>query len=265
MAWDLGIVFEKWHDLRKQQCCAIHNQLKLHPHLLRHIAEEQRLLHGVSRQHACDCYLHHFYLIPVGNRNTYTPSWNNTPAEHRWQCKSRICSHVVRYATPSVCWRRYAGSPPRDRGNFLVNKKITRHTSLKEKKNGCCCWLLGGSMVAALYNNSSLFVARSQISVSSAVTALLADDINFASHNASHNSDLIGHKITCRSKYLPVKFITLPLSLGPVPRWNRTHSATYAEWVSTSVSKYLIRAKRVSNWYIPKKKFHPCVCTCVLD
>ena len=55
-------------------------------------------------------------------------------------------------------------------------------------------------------------------SPSSAVTVLLADDINFASHNASQNSDLIGHKMTCRSKFLPVKFITLPLSLGPVPR-----------------------------------------------
>ena len=65
--------------------------------------------------------------------------------------------------------------------------------------------------------NSCLFVARSRISVSSAVTALLANRTNFASHNASHNSDLIGRRNTCKSQFLRMKVIPLPLSLGPVP------------------------------------------------
>ena len=52
-------------------------------------------------------------------------------------------------------------------------------------------------------------------SVSAAVTTLLANHINFA----SHNSDLIGAGSTCKSKKLRVKVKTLPLSLGPVPKW----------------------------------------------
>ena len=62
-----------------------------------------------------------------------------------------------------------------------------------------------------------MFVARSQISVSSAVTALLANHIVFASQNASHNSDLIGRRSAFKSQFLRVKVITLRLSLGPVP------------------------------------------------
>ena len=42
-----------------------------------------------------------------------------------------------------------------------------------------------------LYDNSCLFVTRSQISVSAAVPTLLANHINFSSQNASPNSDLI--------------------------------------------------------------------------
>ena len=55
--------------------------------------------------------------------------------------------------------------------------------------------------------------------MSSAVTALLANHINFASHNASHNSDLIGRRsLVSHNFYLVrVKVIPLPLSLGPVP------------------------------------------------
>ena len=48
-------------------------------------------------------------------------------------------------------------------------------------------------------------VARSQISVSAAVTALLANRINFASQNASQNSVLSSAGSTCKSKTLRVK------------------------------------------------------------
>ena len=52
---------------------------------------------------------------------------------------------------------------------------------------------------------------------SAAVTTLMANHINFASQNASQNSDLIGVGSTCELFFLLVKEATLPLSLGPVP------------------------------------------------
>ena len=50
-----------------------------------------------------------------------------------------------------------------------------------------------------------------------AAARLLANHIHFISHNARHNSDLIGRKSTRKSSLLRVKVINLPLSLGPVP------------------------------------------------
>ena len=76
-----------------------------------------------------------------------------------------------------------------------------------------------GFWAAALYDNSCLFVARSQISVSAVVTTLLANHINLASHNARHNSDLIGAGSTYKTNNLRLKVQICPyLSLRPVPR-----------------------------------------------
>ena len=52
------------------------------------------------------------------------------------------------------------------------------------------------------YNNSCLFVACSQISVSLGVTALLANHIHFASHNARHSdSNFINRGISLLVRY----------------------------------------------------------------
>ena len=68
-----------------------------------------------------------------------------------------------------------------------------------------------------MHDNSCLFVARSQISVSSIIT-LLANHMNLASHTASHNSDLIGAGSTCKTKKQRLEVKQLPLSLAPVPQ-----------------------------------------------
>ena len=77
---------------------------------------------------------------------------------------------------------------------------------------------MGCGRVAALYDNSCLFVARSQISVSAVTMTLLANHINLTSHFASNNSDLIGAGSTCKTQTLRVEVNKLPLSLAPVPQ-----------------------------------------------
>ena len=77
----------------------------------------------------------------------------------------------------------------------------------------CCCWVLGCSRIAALYDNSCLFVARSQISVLAVVTTLLTSHINLACHNARHNSDLIGAGSTCKTNSLRLKVKICPYLL----------------------------------------------------
>ena len=83
----------------------------------------------------------------------------------------------------------------------------------------CCCWV-AVAFQRCIYEKLCLFVARSASALclcSAAVTTLFANHINFAiHHNASHSSDLIGRRSTCKSSFLRVKVITSPLPLGPV-------------------------------------------------
>ena len=70
----------------------------------------------------------------------------------------------------------------------------------------CCSWLLGGSKIClqrCILRDTSL--SHALRSLSAAVTALLANHINFASQNASQNSELIGAGSTYKSKSLRVK------------------------------------------------------------
>ena len=67
---------------------------------------------------------------------------------------------------------------------------------------------MGGNRVAKLYNKSWFFVARSEIFVSAAVTALLANQFNFVRINASKSSDLIGGGSTFfLFLFFPIPFI----------------------------------------------------------
>ena len=103
----------------------------------------------------------------------------------------------------------------------------------------CCCWVLGCSRIAALYDNSCLFVARSQISVLAVVTTLLTNHINLACHNARHNSDLIGAGSTCKTKKIRLELKTLPLSLAPVPQ-NTFPRTSYTVLDKVSIKKKLL-------------------------
>ena len=70
---------------------------------------------NTSRKNNASCMVYrenlHASVIPllsrvIGSGNTQAEY--NIPAEQpRWQCRSRVCSKVDRYTTPSVCWRRY--------------------------------------------------------------------------------------------------------------------------------------------------------------
>ena len=106
----------------------------------------------------------------------------------------------------------------------------------------CCCWLLGCGRVAALYDNSCLFVARSQISVSAVITTpqLLANHINLASHKQVI-TDLIGAGSTCKTKKIRLKVQNLPLPLGPVPQNVPSYHTSYNVLALTKTNYFPVR------------------------
>ena len=127
--------------------------------------------------------------------------------------------HAGSYSAPRVC---------------RLTRMVLPGAAAAAGRQGCCSdvqWLEGGT-------RNALFV------LSSSVTALLTNHGNFATQNATQSSRVIGGSSTFIF-YFQVVFwlqvITLPLFLGPVPRYTQENIPVTSNLNGCNDLPYIIR------------------------